>query len=742
MATLANLLVRIAANTDELTAGLKGSEERLRAFQSAVGGVAHSVKGIFSEMSNTLGALGLQVGILSIGGAAIKLASDFEQTNMAFTQMLGSAEKATAYLGQLRAFAEKTPFEFEDVTRGARRLMAFGFEANNVIPIMRRVGDAVAAMGGSAEQVDRVVTALGQMRAKQKVSAEEMNQLSEAMIPAWEILAKRIGVSVPEAMKMAEKGTLDASKAIDGIIEGMGQKFDGMMAKQATTTAGRFSNLMDQLKTMGTDFGTALLPIANFAMSVLGPALTFVARTVSAAWAGLQVVISGIVLRVGMSVQSLFELMAKLPGSTGESFQKAAANVTAFNDATKKTLDGAMKTMLDGTVKQSAAYDDQYKKIKGLGGAHAESAEHVKKVSKAWDDAAKRAEEYGEFWEKISVRNLESVAGLVRSVTQLGDTYKKAHDAMTAAAKQQLEVVWQLNDAQQTAMNAASMDRINAEQATRRGEKAMKDLGLGTVKASKDSSKALQEVSTIVNDLSRNIAQAIIHWTGFADVVKKTAVSIGESILRNIINRLIEASGIIPKLTNLFIDLANKILRALNLSVQLSKVPVPSGGGGNNPANIPISYPGGGAPMPTGGGGAGGAGSAGGAMGAVNMITGIATAISSLVGNFQMYAMNKSLDLIEHEVRYSQIHLLHLLQNANEFWPWMKFAHDRLATATTQGMPIYNAAGDAGLRVIGAMGGGASTTVNVSGGMFLGNGGIGELADLMIREMRARGAKI
>lgn len=44
------------------------------------------------------------------------------------------------------------------------------------------------------------------------------------------------------------------------------------------------------------------------------------------------------------------------------------------------------------------------------------------------------------------------------------------------------------------------------------------------------------------------------------------------------------------------------------------------------------------------------------------MVTGIASAVSGVIGNFQMAGMNKSLDLIEHEVRFSQIHLKELVE--------------------------------------------------------------------------------
>lgn len=75
-------------------------------------------------------------------------------------------------------------------------------------------------------------------------------------------------------------------------------------------------------------------------------------------------------------------------------------------------------------------------------------------------------------------------------------------------------------------------------------------------------------------------------------------------------------------------------------------------------------------------GGAGGAagGAIGGISGIVGAIGGIASAVSGIIGNFQMAGMNKTLDLIEKEVRYSQIHLSYILANTNDFFhrDWWK----------------------------------------------------------------------
>lgn len=200
--------------------------------------------------------------IVGAGFAAVKLAGDFEQTTIAFNTMLGSAERAGKFLGELEKFAAKTPFEFKDLTEASKRMLALGFSADQILPSMEAIGNAVAALGGGSELINRVTLALGQMQAKGKVSAEEMRQLAEAGIPAWEILAKNIGVEIPEAMDLARKGAIKASDALPAIIAGMNERFAGLMDQQSKTLLGQISNLKDELFFVIRDFGTELIKMA------------------------------------------------------------------------------------------------------------------------------------------------------------------------------------------------------------------------------------------------------------------------------------------------------------------------------------------------------------------------------------------------------------------------------------------------------------------------------------------------
>ena len=182
-----------------------------------------------------------------IAAASVRAYAQLEQLRIGYTTLLGSAEKAEQFIRKLYDFAARTPFEISGLMKQTQLLLALGFQAQQVIPVLSAVGDAVAALGGNAALMDRVVLALGQIRSKGKVSAEEMRQLAEAGIPAWEMLAEKIGVSIPKAMKLAENGAIDATTGLNAIIQGMNERFSGMMQQQSRTILGIWSNLKDNL---------------------------------------------------------------------------------------------------------------------------------------------------------------------------------------------------------------------------------------------------------------------------------------------------------------------------------------------------------------------------------------------------------------------------------------------------------------------------------------------------------------
>ena len=255
MATVASLLVKIGADTSELRKSLNGVKRNIRqAFGSD-----------FLRVSNTaaLAITGIGAALAAAGVKAIEAAGKLQNVQTAFTNMLGSAQKAAAFTKDLQAFAAATPFEFNQVTSAAQKFLAFGFTAEQVIPTLTAVGDAAAGVGLGAEGINRVTLALGQIAAKSKVQSDEMLQLTEAGIPAWQMLADKIGVSVPEAMDMVTKGMVDAQTGISALVSGMSQKFGGMMEQQSQTIQGTWSTMMDGLEQIAGQVGLRLAESLN-----------------------------------------------------------------------------------------------------------------------------------------------------------------------------------------------------------------------------------------------------------------------------------------------------------------------------------------------------------------------------------------------------------------------------------------------------------------------------------------------
>lgn len=239
MATVASILIKIGANSSELRKELANTKKEL---ETNLGSATMTASNIA-----VAGIAGIAASLGALGVKAVQAAGSFQQTQTAMTNMLGSAERAQSLLSDLQNFAAKTPFEFNDVAAATQKFLAFGFTAEQVIPTLTAVGDAAAGVGLGKEGVDRVTLALGQMAAKAKVQSDEMLQLTEAGIPAWQMLADKIGVSVPQAMDMVSKGAVDAQTGLQALVGGMEEKFGGMMEQQSSTITGTWSNMMDGL---------------------------------------------------------------------------------------------------------------------------------------------------------------------------------------------------------------------------------------------------------------------------------------------------------------------------------------------------------------------------------------------------------------------------------------------------------------------------------------------------------------
>jgi len=184
------------------------------------------------------------------GGAlavVVRANASFEKMRITLTTLYKDAQKAEQVFRQIEEFASRTPYTIEELVDAWIMLKAYGLEPT--IETLQIIGDAVSALGGGRDAFEGIVRALGQIATKGKVSAEELLQLAERGIPAYQILAEKLGLSAEQLEKIGNLG-IDARVAIEALLEGMKERFGGNMEKMANSWEG----LMGRLKSAWQKF--------------------------------------------------------------------------------------------------------------------------------------------------------------------------------------------------------------------------------------------------------------------------------------------------------------------------------------------------------------------------------------------------------------------------------------------------------------------------------------------------------
>lgn len=235
-------------HSDKAKKGLSGLEnmsDRLK--QSLMGlGMAFSMKGIVSEVANVRG--------------------QFQKLEVAFNTMLGSADKAEALMAQLVRTAAITPFDLEGVAQGAKQLLAYGMEAENVNETLTRLGDIAA---GLSMPLNDLVYLYGTTMAQGRLYTQDLNQFTGRGIPMIEELAKVFGVAESKVKDLVEAGRVgfpEVQKVIENLT-GEGSKFGGLMEEQSKTITGQISNIEDAISTMFNDMGKQSEGVINTTLS-------------------------------------------------------------------------------------------------------------------------------------------------------------------------------------------------------------------------------------------------------------------------------------------------------------------------------------------------------------------------------------------------------------------------------------------------------------------------------------------
>lgn len=167
-----------------------------------------------------------------------------EETTLAFSVMMKSAEAAENQMKKLFDFAVKSPLTFKETAQGARELMAYGFQAYELVYTMKMLGTVGKAVGASLSDMSYVY---GTLKSQNRAYSRDLLQFAMRGIPIYEELAEVMHKPLDSIQKLASEGKVtfrEVEKAFENMTQ-KGGKFAGLIDQYMTTFAGKFSMLKD-----------------------------------------------------------------------------------------------------------------------------------------------------------------------------------------------------------------------------------------------------------------------------------------------------------------------------------------------------------------------------------------------------------------------------------------------------------------------------------------------------------------
>lgn len=200
--------------------------------------------------------------IVSIGAFAqlakqiVAVRGEIQSLEVAFNTLTGSAEVGGKLLADIRQFAVSTPMQMNDLAKGAQTLLAFNTAAEDVMPILKAIGDISM---GDAAKFQSLTLAFSQMSAAGKLMGQDRMQMINAGFNPLSVIAEKTGKSLGELNDEMSKGAISAEMVKQAFMDATseGGKFYGMLESQSHTLNGAISNLQGAIQDTFNSIGEA-----------------------------------------------------------------------------------------------------------------------------------------------------------------------------------------------------------------------------------------------------------------------------------------------------------------------------------------------------------------------------------------------------------------------------------------------------------------------------------------------------
>lgn len=233
MADVVKIDVQATDNASRAIGGVRGALGQMAVMAGAFAGA----------LGITAGLSKIAEGVRTITAGMIEGNAAFEQYDVRFQTLLGSADAAKKRMEELAKFGRETPFDLPEVVQADIILQGFGLHSEAAAKQFGFSGEQIRTIAGdvasgTGASFNEIALALGRFSAG--ATGEAMMRFQELGVVTRKELAG-MGIQFSKAGQLLSP----LPQAMQAVLTAMQSKYGGLMAAQSATFDGMLSNLRD-----------------------------------------------------------------------------------------------------------------------------------------------------------------------------------------------------------------------------------------------------------------------------------------------------------------------------------------------------------------------------------------------------------------------------------------------------------------------------------------------------------------
>ena len=233
-----------------IAAGNAGNKVREESAQtvSSVSDDLNKLNSGFNSITSLAGKMFMGVSAMEIAGKMFDTRSYFQDAESSMKVFLGSAEKGTKFINELKDYAYYNMFEFSDLVGASKQLIAYGTEAEKVTDVLDKLSNIATGTGANLNDMVGMYN-----------KAKSVGKVDSQGLESW---AAR-GVLVKDTLR--EMGEVVGSTGVTfeqlnkvlAKVTGEGGMFHDLMLEQMDNLSASMGQLQDNLTSMWNEIGEA-----------------------------------------------------------------------------------------------------------------------------------------------------------------------------------------------------------------------------------------------------------------------------------------------------------------------------------------------------------------------------------------------------------------------------------------------------------------------------------------------------